>query len=58
VDVDELNDVLRTIEHTEVNEDDDIDNHKFNEDDYDGHNDDDDEIEEEEEEEEEEDNYN
>jgi hypothetical protein len=57
VDVDELNDVLRTIEHTKVNEDDDIDDHQFNKDDYDGH-DNDDEIEvEEEEEEEEDDNY-
>jgi hypothetical protein len=55
VDVDELNDVLRTIEHTKVNEDDDIDDHQFNKDDYDGH-DNDDEIEEEEEEEED-DNY-
>jgi hypothetical protein len=54
VDVDELNDVLRTIEHTKVNEDDDIDDHQFNKDDYDGH-DNDDEIEEEEEEED--DNY-
>jgi hypothetical protein len=44
VDVDELNDVLRTIEHTKVNEDDDIDDHQFNKDDYDGH-DNDDEIE-------------
>jgi hypothetical protein len=57
VDVDELNDVLRTIEHTKVNEDDDIDDHQFNKDDYDGHDNDDEIEEEEEEEEEEDDNY-
>jgi hypothetical protein len=45
VDVEELNDVLRTNGYTEVNEDDDIDDHQFNEEDYDGY--DDDEIKEE-----------
>jgi len=45
IDVGGLNDVLRTIEHTQINEDDDIDEHQFNEENYDWH------------EEEEEDNY-
>jgi hypothetical protein len=49
VDVEELNDVMRTSGHIKVNEGDDIDEHQFNEEDYDGH--DDDEIKEEEEEE-------
>jgi N-acetyl-anhydromuramyl-L-alanine amidase AmpD len=49
VDVKELNDTLRTSGYTKVNKDDDIDEHQFNEEDYDGHNDV--EIEEEEEEE-------
>lgn len=40
VDVKELNDVLRTHGYTKVNEDDDIDDHQFNEKNYDGYNDD------------------
>jgi len=48
VDVKELNDVLITSGHTKVDEDDDIDEHQFNEEDYEGH--DDDKIKEEEEE--------
>jgi hypothetical protein len=55
VDVKELNNVLITSGHTKVDEDDDIDEHQFNEEDYDGY--DDDKIEEEEEEEEEEYNF-
>jgi hypothetical protein len=35
IDVGGLNDVLRTIEHTQINEDDDIDEHQFNEENYD-----------------------
>ena len=42
---------MRTCRHIEIDEDDDIDEHQFNEENYDGYNDD--EIEEEEEEEEE-----
>jgi hypothetical protein len=40
VDIEELNDVLRTNRHTQGDEDDDIDKHQFNEEDYDGHDDD------------------
>jgi hypothetical protein len=46
---------LRTSRHIEIDEDDDIDEHQFNEENYDGYNDD--EIEEEEEEEEDNSNY-
>ena len=46
---------MRTSRHIEINEDDDIDEHQFNEENYDGYNDD--EIEEEEEEEEDNSNY-
>jgi hypothetical protein len=35
VDFEELNDVLKASRHTEVDEDDDIDEHQFNEEDYD-----------------------
>ena len=40
VDIEELNDVQRTNRHTQGDEDDDIDKHQFNEEDYDGHDDD------------------
>ena len=42
VDIEELNDVYGTSGHIKVDEDDDINEHQFNEDDYNGHDDDDD----------------
>jgi Na+/phosphate symporter len=50
IDVEELNDIIRTNGHKKVDEGDNIDEHQFNEEDYDGH--DDDEIKEKEEKEE------
>jgi hypothetical protein len=48
IDANELNDILITNRHTKVDEDDDIDEHQFNIEDYGGHDDDENKEEEEE----------